>query len=483
MAKTKTTKKPVTKKTVSKVASKKRAVVKKPVNKKSSEKVDSKKAKVVKKPITKKTKAPKSNKDVLLIILLSVIVIGIIVSVIFVTPKYVDNSDLSDTNNLIDENSLDINITPVLDPKEQRLAEIQEEAQELSLAMFNEIKDSQLDIFETWYEELNLNKEEIDSCLEQNNYLNQKLDFEQADILNKISQDFYLAQSTGILGTPGTFVNSFFISGHLDFDEFSEVYEIAVSEEIPDINFESESNFVFDANKSPTLNVIYNENYTKTDQTIELLKDNPENTFFPELFAELELNKIDYKTEEAQEILKKAGAPFLPLFYIEGNIEALNISKKADFNSLFFELEEGFFVLNPQVTGISQNLLYESFLVEEDYIIGDSNSTNTIMIFIDYSCNYSKMFETETLPQIITNYVDTNKAKVIIKDLPINQEISIFPAIFARCAQEQGKFLETHLKLFENNSAYTTSLVETISNKYTPQLTALENEFNSLIEE
>ena len=477
----KVTKKPVGKKTSVKVASKNKKVIKKPVTKKAAVKNTSKKIAVVKKPTTTK-KTKKFNKDILLIILLSVIVLGIIVSVVLTTPKNFDDSDLSDTHNLIDENALDVNITPQLDPKEQRLTEIQEEAQELSLQMANEIKESQLEVFENWYEELDLNNEEMDSCLERNNYLNQDLDFEQAKILDKIGMDFYLAQSTGILGTPATFINSFFISGYLDFDEFSEIYDIAVSEEIPDINFGSESTFTIDVNKDPILNVIYNENYAKTDQTIELLKQNSENTFFKELFDELELNKIDYKTEDAQEILKKAGAPFLPLFYIEGNIEDLNISKKEDFDSLFYELEEGFYVLNPQATGISQNLLYKDFLVEDDYIIGDSNLTNTIMIFTDYSCGYSKMFETQTLPQILTNYIDTNKSKLIIKDLPLNQEVSLFPAIFARCAQAQGNFLDTHMKLFEESSSYTTSIMESIRNKYTPQLTALEEEYYSLLE-
>jgi len=415
----KATNKPVGKKTSAKVASKNKKTIKKPVNK-AVVKSTSKQTAVVKKPITTK-KTKKFNKDILLITLLSVIVLGIIVSVVLTTPKNFEDSDLSDYDNLIDENALDVNITPQQDPKEQRLTEIQEEAQELSLLMANEIKESQLEVFENWYEELDVNKEEMDSCLERNNYLNQDLDFEQAKILDKIGMDFYLAQSTGILGTPATFINSFFISGYLDIDEFSEIYDVAVSEEIPDINFESESTFTIDVNKDPKLNIIYNQNYAKTDQTIELLKQNSENTFFKELFDELELNKIDYKTEDAQEILKKAGATFLPLFYIEGNIEDLNISKKEDFDSLFYELEEGFYVLNPQKTGISQNLLYKDFLVEDDYMIGDSNLTNTIMIFTDYSCGYSKMFETQMLPQILTNYIDTNKSKLIIKDLPLNQ--------------------------------------------------------------
>ncbi|MDD3245120.1 MAG: thioredoxin domain-containing protein [Candidatus ainarchaeum sp.] len=445
----------------------------------------SKKEKPVKeksiKEVSKKSKK-KINKDILIIVLLSIIVIGIIVTAVLLIPKTYDQNDLSipDTNiNVpedIDQNiSIDIN-------KDQRMAEIEAEAEELSRKMLVEIQADQLNIFETWYAELSLNKDQINACLIQNDYLNENLDFENAKIIEKLSLDYYLAQSAGITGTPGIFVNSHFIPGYINYADISKIIDNALMEKkLVDINFESESTYVIDSKKAPILNVIYNKDSDQISNTITTLENNPDSNFFKDLFTELSANKIDYQNKDAQEILKLIGAPFLPLFYIEGDINQTNIHNTEEFDYVFIEVQEGLYVLNPQATGISQQLLYEDFKTEDDYVIGDKNSKVTIIIFTDYSCGYCKLFDTEVLPEIMTNYVDTNKVNVIIKDLALNQEVSLFPAIFSRCAQEQGKYVETHKKLFENNELFTSNLVQNVQNKYMEDMNKLQEEYYSLL--
>lgn len=51
-----------------------------------------------------------------------------------------------------------------------------------------------------------------------------------------------------------------------------------------------------------------------------------------------------------------------------------------------------------------------------DPYIGNANAPVTIAFWSDYQCPFCKQFETTTLPQIIQNYVDTGKVKVVFMD-------------------------------------------------------------------
>ena len=48
--------------------------------------------------------------------------------------------------------------------------------------------------------------------------------------------------------------------------------------------------------------------------------------------------------------------------------------------------------------------------------IGDPQARVTIAFWADFQCPFCKRFEQDALPQIIKNYVDTGKAKVVFKD-------------------------------------------------------------------
>ncbi|MGC9046568.1 MAG: DsbA family protein [Minisyncoccia bacterium] len=50
-------------------------------------------------------------------------------------------------------------------------------------------------------------------------------------------------------------------------------------------------------------------------------------------------------------------------------------------------------------------------------IIGKPDAPVTIAYWFDYQCPFCKDFELNTLPQIMTNYVDSGKVKIIFKDL------------------------------------------------------------------
>lgn len=84
---------------------------------------------------------------------------------------------------------------------------------------------------------------------------------------------------------------------------------------------------------------------------------------------------------------------------------------------------------------------------------GDANAKITLVEFSDFQCPFCAKFYSETLPQIMKDYIDTGKVKLVYKHFPL---ISIHPnaqkaAEAAECAGEQGKFWEMHDAMFNSH--------------------------------
>lgn len=91
--------------------------------------------------------------------------------------------------------------------------------------------------------------------------------------------------------------------------------------------------------------------------------------------------------------------------------------------------------------------------VDDDPILGDKNAPVTIVEFSDYECPFCKRHFDETLPQLIENYVDTGKVKIVYRDLPLSfhDPMATKEAVAANCAREQGgdsKYFEYHDEIF-----------------------------------
>lgn len=82
--------------------------------------------------------------------------------------------------------------------------------------------------------------------------------------------------------------------------------------------------------------------------------------------------------------------------------------------------------------------------------LGDSNAPITLVEFGDYQCFYCNKFFHETEPNIVADYVNTGKIKIIFKDFTIIGPNSISAAHAAHCADDQGKFWEYHDELYNN---------------------------------
>ena len=91
--------------------------------------------------------------------------------------------------------------------------------------------------------------------------------------------------------------------------------------------------------------------------------------------------------------------------------------------------------------------------IEGQPMLGDENAPVTIIEFSDFECPFCKRGY-DTMKEIIVEYVDTGKAKLVFMDFPLSFHQNAKPAaIAAACAEEQGMFWEFHDLLFENQDS------------------------------
>lgn len=92
-----------------------------------------------------------------------------------------------------------------------------------------------------------------------------------------------------------------------------------------------------------------------------------------------------------------------------------------------------------------------SLLIENaSPVFGSKDAPITLVEFGDYQCFYCNRFFHTTEPDIVKNYVNTGKVKMIFKDYTIIGQDSINAAHAAHCAQEMGKFWEYHDVLYNH---------------------------------
>lgn len=90
------------------------------------------------------------------------------------------------------------------------------------------------------------------------------------------------------------------------------------------------------------------------------------------------------------------------------------------------------------------------FSPQASTILGSPNAPVTIVEFGDYQCFYCNKFFHTTESEIVKNYIDTGKAKMIFKDFTIIGQDSVNAANASHCANEEGKFWEYHDVLYNN---------------------------------
>ena len=90
------------------------------------------------------------------------------------------------------------------------------------------------------------------------------------------------------------------------------------------------------------------------------------------------------------------------------------------------------------------------FLANGSPVLGDPNAPITLVEFGDYQCHFCHVFFDSTEENIIKNYVETGKVKIIFKDYNIIGEDSVKASLGAHCASDQELFWEYHDILYSN---------------------------------
>lgn len=128
-------------------------------------------------------------------------------------------------------------------------------------------------------------------------------------------------------------------------------------------------------------------------------------------------------------------------------------------------------------------------------VLGNENATVYVVEFSDFECPFCEAADgvnqqvidslkqqdptwEAPVPNIISNYVNTGKVRLVFRQypLPIHSH-SNDAALAAKCAQEQGKFWEYQQKLFENYNALETADLE----KYASDLNLNLTQFNGCL--
>jgi len=103
--------------------------------------------------------------------------------------------------------------------------------------------------------------------------------------------------------------------------------------------------------------------------------------------------------------------------------------------------------------------------VDDDPVLGDKNAPITMIEFVDYECPFCKRFVDETLSQIKSDYIDTGKVKLVMRDLPLSfHQNAHKESQAAECAREQGgdsAYFKYHDEIFKRTTSNGTGLALT----------------------
>ena len=104
----------------------------------------------------------------------------------------------------------------------------------------------------------------------------------------------------------------------------------------------------------------------------------------------------------------------------------------------------------PSMQADPSEISIDTFLANGSPILGSPDAPITLVEFGDYQCHFCNVFFHSTEEDIINDYVQTGKVKMIFKDYNIIGPDSINASHGAHCANEQGLFWEYHDILYSN---------------------------------
>lgn len=91
---------------------------------------------------------------------------------------------------------------------------------------------------------------------------------------------------------------------------------------------------------------------------------------------------------------------------------------------------------------------------EGDMVLGDANAPVTMIEYSSLSCPHCAAFHANVLPEIKTNYIDTGKVKLVMRDFPLNRP-AVEASLLAHCVSPMAYWGMTE-QLFKSQSGWVT---------------------------
>ena len=124
--------------------------------------------------------------------------------------------------------------------------------------------------------------------------------------------------------------------------------------------------------------------------------------------------------------------------------------------------------------------LWKEIIANPIFAYGDENAPVTMVEFTDYQCPFCKRHFDQTSSQVNQDYIESGKVRYLFRDLPLSFHSNAKPAaLAARCAGDQGKYLEMHDALFDGQEEWSTGSQDDIFKGYAGQLGLNQGTFNS----
>ena len=86
--------------------------------------------------------------------------------------------------------------------------------------------------------------------------------------------------------------------------------------------------------------------------------------------------------------------------------------------------------------------------------LGNKDANITVIEFADYRCPFCHKFHQETFDKLVTNFINTGKAKYLFKDFVVNDrgeyKGSMQAAVASHCAAEEDKYWEYLKEIYKN---------------------------------
>ncbi len=87
-----------------------------------------------------------------------------------------------------------------------------------------------------------------------------------------------------------------------------------------------------------------------------------------------------------------------------------------------------------------------------EMVMGSADAPNTIVEYASMTCPHCALFQKEVLPQIKTKYIDTGKAKYILREFPLDG-LALAAFMVARCSGD-GRYFPMVDALFETQPTW-----------------------------